>query len=131
MYDSDSNDLVWRVRFRGDNDQPQRLRVLLMIEFQSQIDWFAALRVQSCAVRISEEMWKHRRPGRKDHLPPVLVVVYRGPADWKAVNGLVDLKALPRLLEPDEPVGQICFRCSGRRSRRPGSIWRIWRIVKG
>ena len=41
-----ANDLVWRVRFRDASDGPQWLHVLLMLEFQSSVDWFMALRVQ-------------------------------------------------------------------------------------
>ncbi len=86
------NDLVWRVRFRDADGQPRWLPVLLMLEFQSQVDWFMALRVQSYAVRLYEDQWKDRRPGRQDRLPPILaVVVYNGPAAWKAATRLGDL----------------------------------------
>ncbi len=86
------NDLVWRVRFRDADGQPRWLPVLLMLEFQSQVDWFMALRVQSYAVRLYEDQWKDRRPGRQDRLPPILaVVVYNGPATWKAATRLGDL----------------------------------------
>ncbi len=63
-----------------------------MLEFQSQVDWFTALRVQSYAVRIYEDQWKDRRPGRQDRLPPILaVVVYNGPAAWTAATRVGDL----------------------------------------
>ena len=47
-----TNDLVWRVRFRDPADGPEWLHVLLILEFQSSVDWFMALRVQGYAVRL-------------------------------------------------------------------------------
>ena len=59
-----ANDLVWRVRFRDPADGPEWLHVLLMLEFQSSVDWFMALRVQGYAVRLYESLWQGRRRGR-------------------------------------------------------------------
>lgn len=56
-----ANDLVWRVRFRDVKGGPQWLRVLLMLEFQSSVDWFMAPRVQGYAVRLYESQWQGRR----------------------------------------------------------------------
>ena len=47
-----SNDAVWRLRFRDAGGERDWLHVLVMIEFQSRIDWFMALRVQGYAVRL-------------------------------------------------------------------------------
>ena len=89
---SRSNDLVWRVRFRDAEDGPEWLRVLLMLEFQSSVDWGMPLRVQSYAVRLFESLWQGRRPGRDDRLPAVLaVVVYNGTVPWTAPQALADL----------------------------------------
>ena len=37
------NDLVWRIRLRDATDGPKWLHVLLMLEFQSSLDFFMAL----------------------------------------------------------------------------------------
>ena len=87
-----ANDLIWRVRFRDPADGPEWLHVLLMLEFQSSVDWFMALRVQSYAVRLYESLWQGRRPGRDDRLPAVLAVVfYNGRVGWKDATALADL----------------------------------------
>ena len=87
-----ANDLVWRVRFRDAAGGPEWLHVLLMLEFQSSVDWFMALRVQGYAVRLYENLWQGRRPGRGDRLPAVLaVVVYNGRVRWGAATALADL----------------------------------------
>ena len=57
-----ASDIVWRVRFRDAQGGPEWLLVLLMLEFQSGIDWFMALRVQGYAVRLYESLWRERRP---------------------------------------------------------------------
>lgn len=86
-----SNDLVWRIRFRDETNGPKWLHVLLMLEFQSSVDFFMALRVQEYAVRLYESLWQGRRPGRDDRLPAVLaVVVYNGGVHWRAATTLAD-----------------------------------------
>ena len=87
-----SNDAVWRLRFRDAGGERDWLHVLVMIEFQSRIDWFMALRVQGYAVRLYESLWSDRRPGRGDRLPPVLaVVIYNGRSRWRAVTRMAGL----------------------------------------
>ena len=86
------NDLVLRVRFRDAADGPEWLHVVLMLEFQSSVDWGMALRVQGYAVRLFESLWQGRRPGRVDRLPAVLaIVVYNGRVAWRAPTALADL----------------------------------------
>ena len=46
------NDMVWRLRFRDPGHDAEWLYVIVVLEFQSTVDWLMALRVQGCAVRI-------------------------------------------------------------------------------
>ena len=57
------NDLVWRVRFADTTEGPEWLHVLLMLEFQSSVEWFMALRVQVYAGRLYQSLRRVRRPG--------------------------------------------------------------------
>ena len=115
-----ANDLVWRVRFRDAAGGPEWLHVLLMLEFQSSVDWFMALRVQGYAVRLYENLWQGRRPGRGDRLPAVLaVVVYNGRVRWGAATALADW------------WGRVRGRWRGRRrrglrSRARATCWWMW-----
>ena len=87
-----SNDLVWRIRFRKTSGGSAWLHVLMMLEFQSGVDWFMALWVQGYAVRPWQGLWRSRRAGREGRLPPVLAVVfYNGKAEWRAATTLADL----------------------------------------
>ncbi|MDE0127508.1 MAG: Rpn family recombination-promoting nuclease/putative transposase [Bryobacterales bacterium] len=52
-----SNDLVWPVRFRDAEDGLEWLHVVLILEFQSSVDWGTALRMQGYAVRLFEGLW--------------------------------------------------------------------------
>lgn len=89
---SRSNDLVWRVRFRDAEDGPEWLHVVLMLEFQSSVDWGMALHVQGYAIRLFEGLWLGRRAVWGDRLPAVLeVVVYIGRVAWRAPQALADL----------------------------------------
>ena len=86
------NDMVWRVRFRDADGQQRWLHVLLMFEFQSEIDWFMALRVQRYAVQLYDSEWRDRKARRKDRLPPILpVVIYNGETPWRAATRMADL----------------------------------------
>ena len=91
-YRSRFNDKLWRVRFRDARDGPKWLCIIVMMEFQSSVDWFMALRMQSYAVRIYEYAWAGRRPTSESRLPPILgIVVYSGRTPWRAAQRLSDL----------------------------------------
>ena len=51
-----TNDMIWHVRFPDPRDGPEWLHMLVMLEFQSNLDWFMALRVQGYAVRLDESL---------------------------------------------------------------------------
>ena len=51
-----ANGLAGRVRFLEAASGPQWTHALLMLEFQYGADWFMALRVHGCAVRLHESL---------------------------------------------------------------------------
>ena len=66
--------------------------MLVMLEFQSSIDWFMALRVQGYAVRPYESLWQGWQQRRHDRLPMLLAVVaYNGKVGRTAAPALADL----------------------------------------
>ena len=86
------NDMVWRLRFRGPDHDAKWLYVIVMLEFQSTVDWLMALRIQSYAVRIYESIPFVKSPNSKTRLPPILaIVVYNGRRPWRAARSLSDL----------------------------------------
>ena len=113
-----SNDMVWRVhlRERGTGDaaspraRPERaaspagadgtqsessgawLYLVVMLEFQSTVDYLMALRVRSYVDRFHTEQWRARRFRATDRLAPVLpIVLYIGRPPWTAAARVIDL----------------------------------------
>ena len=85
-------DKIWRIRFLDDDGAERWMYVVVILEFQSRVDWFMALRMQGFAVRFYEGAWRERRPIRADRLPPVLgIVVYNGKPPWTAATRMTDL----------------------------------------
>ena len=80
-------DSVWRVRRRGaETDDPgQWLHLLVMLEFQSEVDGLMALRVRHYADLLYLDLHRRTPFGRGQRLPPVLpVVLYNGRVAWWA-----------------------------------------------
>ena len=89
-----SNDMVWRVRFRDrDEDDPKAwMHLVLMLEFQSEVDHLMALRCRQYVDNFHMENLRGRRFGSTDRLPPVLVfVIYNGVSRWTAARRVIDL----------------------------------------
>ena len=113
-----SNDMVWRVHLRehgagdaavprarperaaspagGDGSRPEAsgawLYLVVMLEFQSTVDYLMPLRVRSYVDRFHTEQWRGRRFGATDRLAPVLpIVLYIGRARWTAAARVIDL----------------------------------------
>ena len=113
-----SNDMVWRVHLRerggdgapaprarphraasqagGDRTQAEAsgpwLYLVVMLEFQSTVDYLMALRVRSYVDRFHTELWRGRRFRATDRLAPVLpIVLYIGKPPWTAVARVIDL----------------------------------------
>ena len=107
------NDMVWRFRLRAAPGQDAEwMYVIVMVEFQSSVDWFMALRIQSYAVRIYESLPVCNRPNSKSRLPPILaMVVYNGKSPWGAalrLSGLVGPGT-----RPAEPSGAVAPTFTG------------------
>ena len=113
-----SNDMVWRVnlRERGENDadapggradrtasppgdegaQPEAsgpwLYLVVMLEFQSTVDYLMPLRIRNYVDNFYMEHWRGRRFRSTDRLAPVLpIVLYAGNARWTAARRVIDL----------------------------------------
>ena len=113
-----SNDMVWRVnlRERGENDanapggradrtasppgdegaQPEAsgpwLYLVVMLEFQSTVDYLMPLRIRNYVDNFHMEQWRGRRFRSTDRLAPVLpIVLYIGKLRWTAARQVIDL----------------------------------------
>jgi hypothetical protein len=83
------NDVLWRVRFG-----PRWLYVYLLLEFQSTVDRFMALRVLTYMALLYQDLARGEQLGPDGLLPPVLpLVLYNGERPWNASVELGDLVA--------------------------------------
>lgn len=85
------DDILWRVRLNRQG-QPAWLYVYLLLEFQSTVDAFMAVRVMAYVALLWQDLIKARvvKPG--EALPPVLpIVLYNGEAPWNAPVSLAEL----------------------------------------
>ncbi len=81
------NDVVWRVRFRD-----QWLYVYLLIEFQSTVDRFMALRLLVYVGLLYQRLVDEKQVAGGAHLPPVLpIVLYNGRQRWTAPLDVAEL----------------------------------------
>ena len=102
-----SNDIVWRVRFRdGDAADPDAwMHLVLMLEFQSEVDFLMALRCRHYVDSFHLENWRGRRFKATDRLPPVLAfVIYNGASRWSAARRVIDL-VTPGATSDEPPHG--------------------------
>jgi predicted transposase/invertase (TIGR01784 family) len=104
---SRESDIVWRVRW----GQDRWLYVYLLIEFQSTVDPFMALRVLVYVGLLYQDLVQHRQLTAAGKLPPVLpLVLYNGTAPWGAVRELAELiEEVPGGLEQYRPRLRYCL----------------------
>ncbi|MXW17725.1 MAG: hypothetical protein F4123_03790 [Gemmatimonadetes bacterium] len=82
-------DLLWKIRFRD-----SWLYLLILLEFQSESDYFMALRILTYICLTYEELLRRKEVKAGDKLPPVLpVTVYNGRARWQAATDISELIA--------------------------------------
>jgi predicted transposase YdaD len=88
------DDLIWRLRWGG-----RWLYVYLLLEFQSSVDRFMAVRLLTYIGLLYQDLAAAGEIPRGGRLPPVLpIVLYNGEADWWAAASLDELG------EPDLPA---------------------------
>ena len=82
--------------------------MLILVEFQSTVEYDMALRVQGYIQRMHEQAWKQRQTRQTDRLPPVLAVVfYNGASPWQAERSVWDLTEKRALRERDREVTRM------------------------
>ena len=85
-------DVVWRLPTHGGSD----IYLYILLEFQSRIDRWMAVRMQVYVGLLWQQIIKENRLKHHDRLPPVLpIVLYNGDRPWDAPTGLADLITLP------------------------------------
>jgi predicted transposase YdaD len=100
------DDLIWRVRWVGDDDDGHWLYVYLLLEFQSTPDTFMALRVMTYLGLLYQDLAKAGHLGQDGRLPPVLpLVLYNGERPWRAATDIGELIAsIPGGLDAFRPA---------------------------
>jgi predicted transposase YdaD len=84
------SDLIWRVRLRG--EEIGWVYVYLLLEFQSTVDSFMAVRLLTYAGLLLEEIIRKEKLKPEDRLPAVLpLVLYNGERPWSAPQRLESL----------------------------------------
>jgi hypothetical protein len=84
---SRENDVVWRVGWKG-----SWLYVYLLLEFQSTVDPFMAVRVMTYLGLLYQDLIRQKLLTPDGRLPPVfLLVLYNGTRPWRAALDIADL----------------------------------------
>ncbi len=84
---SREDDVIWRVRYRE-----EWVYVYLLIEFQSTVDPFMAVRLMTYIGLLYQDLIKTKQLSENRQLPPVFpVVLYNGEKRWYAATELKDL----------------------------------------
>jgi hypothetical protein len=88
-----ADDLIWRVRWG-----PRWLYVYMLLEFQSQIDPWMAVRIQTYIGLLYQDLIRAEQLSAGGRLPPVLpLVLYNGATPWSAA------REMEPLIEPGPP----------------------------
>lgn len=95
-----ADDVVWRVKF-----QDQWLYVYLLIEFQSTVDPFMAVRLLTYTGLLYQDLIKSNRLTKKRSLPAVFpIVLYNGTKPWSAAGSISKLlQPIPEGLKAFQP----------------------------
>ena len=94
------NDIIWQLNFRG-----RPLFVIFLVEFQSEISNFMAVRILTYVGLIYEDLIKSAKLKKEDKLPPVFpLVYYTGAKKWDAPLSLSEC------LDPAIPAGLMRYQ---------------------
>jgi predicted transposase/invertase (TIGR01784 family) len=102
------SDIVWRLRWKGSD---RWIYVYILLEFQSTVDSFMAVRVMTYLGLLYQDLIRNRHLTPSGKLPPVLpVVLYNGKAPWKAAQDVAELvETVPGGLEQYRPRVTYCL----------------------
>lgn len=106
-------DVIWRIPLRDGSE----IYLYIMLEFQSRIDPWMAVRVQTYQGLLWQQIIQSQRLGVGDRLPPLLtVVLYNGAPTWSAPVQITDLIDLPAAspLWPWQPQSRYYLLDMGR-----------------
>jgi len=105
------DDIIWRVRWGED-----WLYVYLLLEFQSSVDWFMAVRIMTYVGLLYQDLIKGGQIRTGSLLPPVLpVVLYNGDTCWQAPENIDKLiTPIPGGLEAYRPSMRYLLLDEGR-----------------
>jgi predicted transposase/invertase (TIGR01784 family) len=88
------DDLIWKVRW-----QDQDLYVYLLLEFQTEADYFMPVRVMTYVGLLYQDLIKSQNLKTHDKLPPVMpIVLHHGQYAWTYPQAIQDLIAKPHNL---------------------------------
>ncbi|BBL35776.1 hypothetical protein Nstercoris_02052 [Nitrosomonas stercoris] len=89
------DDIIWRIRWKnvqGNHQNSAWLYVYLLIEFQSSVDWFMAVRIMTYVGLLYQDLIRSKAVKTNEPLPPVLpIVLYNGDPRWQAPADIADL----------------------------------------
>ena len=81
------DDIIWRVRWSD-----EWVYIYLLIEFQSSVDKFMAVRIMNYVSLLYQDLIKQKQLAPDQKLPPVFpVVLYNGEARWSAAQDVKEL----------------------------------------
>ena len=87
------DDVIWRIRWgKTQSDKTDWLYVYLLLEFQSSVDWFMAVRIMTYVGLLYQDLIRSEAVKTSESLPPVLpIVLYNGDPRWQAPTDIADL----------------------------------------
>lgn len=98
-YDRRDADTIWRIGWKGPHAGKTPLYVVIVFEFLSRPDHWAAVRLMAYVALVYQRLIDNQVVGPEDQLPPVIpIVLYNGDPAWDAPEELgkliVDLPGL-------------------------------------